>query len=235
MSMDTPMPDFTAALEERLRSAAAAAPAVTARTRSARGTRHRRRIVLAAATLVLAVAATVAGLSASDDDGTGPHLTRSPAAAYGRPLILATPSIAPPKGLHEGGLAMTMILGAGARFTQAWPIRVRGGIAYVAQAGDAGYCLSTPDPAADDPDVERGVTCMKTADFLRFGIALVVGPNVLAAIPQGVRSPTLTLRDGTVRTLVPDAHGVVATGDAEAGSELTFYAPDGARRSVRLH
>ena len=68
----------------------------------------------------------------------------------------------------------------------------------------------------------------------RYGIALGVGDNVVAAIPDGAKRPTVTSPDGSTRDLEPSSQGVVSATDLPAGSSLTLYAADGSTRTLRL-
>jgi hypothetical protein len=227
---DPIMPDFVDALEARLRVAAttvtsASAPAVAAPV-------HRRswslvrlsRARLAAGT-ALCAAAVVAFLvlSASDD-------RRTPA-AYGRPLILSTPPVDASQHLARG-VTMLLAFGPNAKIESARPFPASGGTGYLVKS-DKGWCLSAPDPAAANPDRERGVTCAPTSVFYRYGISLSIGPHFVAAIPQGVAEPTVTLPDGTVQHLKPSDQGVVAT-DAPVGAVIRLHAADGSVRAMRL-
>jgi hypothetical protein len=221
------MPDFTERLEEQLRSAAITdAPPRRHRATPRRGgivLRHRRLAASFALCLVLALCVVVAG--GLDD-------RRTPT-AYGKPLVLLTPTVDASRDL-KGGLATLLAFGPGAQLDQAHPIQAFGGTAYVL-SGPKGWCLSAPDPGAADPAREGGVTCTPNASFLRYGIALRVGSNFIAALPQGVRKPTVRLPDGTTRELTPsDDQGVVTAENLPTGAVVTTFSVAGAPRSMSV-
>lgn len=151
----------------------------------------------------------------------GPFAGNTPP-AYGKPAILQTPPTTIPATLR-GGLALEVAAGPNAALDEARPVEVFGSTAYLL-SGDDAWCLSVPDPAAARPDIERGVSCVDTDEFMRFGIALIVGDRYVAAIPQGIDAPTLRGRDSNTRRLDLDAHGVVsarlATGDTVARYDI---------------
>ena len=216
------MPDFVAALERRLRGAAPDL-AYPHPTRRRHGVPFARRVAgLAAAAGVLGVTAIM--MAPSGNHGATP--------AYGKPLILNAAAVDVTRQLG-GGIMVTQALGAGARLDQARPVPAFGGTAYLIQ-GEKGWCLSAPDPAASRPEIERGVTCMSSAEFLRFGISVRLGRYFVAAIPQGVRNPTIELADGTVRELHPSDLGVVTLDQANPGTVITLYGPDGSTRRDRV-
>lgn len=209
------LPDFLRGLEDRLR--AAAVPAVPRRTL---GRRWRRPVLAVPVASAAAIALAVI---------VGPF-GGSTVPAYGKPAILQTPATAIPAPLR-GGLAHEIAIGSGAALDEARAIPAFGDVAYLLSGGDA-WCLSAPDPAANRQDVERGASCTHTDEFLRIGVALIVGDHYLAAVPRGVPDPTLTGADGRRETLSPNEQGVVAATLA-AGDEVTRYDVDGARRTDR--
>lgn len=217
MTTDAPlMPDFTDALEARLRGAAERPRRRLAR----RGPRFALATAAVAAAVALAVVATT--------DRHGP-------VAYGKPLILATPAVAADDVIDrlEHGLTAMVVFGDHLRLTEARPVPAFGGTAYVVTGPD-GWCLTAPDPAADHPQEESGVTCMRTPDVYAYGIALGIGTNVVAALPQGAKDPTVRLPDGTARDLQPSDQGVVVAENLPPGSVLVLYAADGSERTTRL-
>jgi hypothetical protein len=227
MTENTLMPDFADALERRLREIATA----TGQGPRSRASLRPRRLVIAGLACG-ALAAAIVALAAGDRDGVE--------TAYGKPLILATAPVDAAKVLGEiqDGLTVRLALGADATLTAARPIPAFGGTAYVL-TGDAGWCLTAPDPAMPspataDPARSGAVTCAKRADVYRYGIALGVGNNVIAAIPDGAREPTVTSPDGSTRALEPTSQGVVSAVELPARSSLTLYASDGSTRTLRL-
>lgn len=148
--------------------------------------------------------------------------------AYGQPAILDTPAMEVPPQMR-GGLALELAVGPGSTLDEARPFDTSAGTGYLLSGGDA-WCLSAPDPDADRPASEPGVGCVRTAEFMRIGLAIVVGRHYVAAIPRGVDSPTVTSPDGTQRDLQPDEFGVVAT-TLEPGDSVTRYDIDGRKRT----
>ncbi len=227
MTENTLMPDFADALERRLSEMATA----TGRGPRLRASVRPRRLAvasLACAALAAAIVATTTG----HRDGIE--------SAYGKPLILVTAPVDATKVLDEiqNGLTLRLALGADATLTAARPVPAFGGTAYV-MTGEAGWCLTAPDPAMPspataDPARSGAVTCAKTADVYRYGIALGVGNNVIAAIPDGAKQPTVSSPDGSTRTLEPTSQGVVSAAELPARSALNLYASDGTTRTLRL-
>lgn len=244
-TMHRPMPDFADALERHLRDAAvelarpsstrspavavprpdAAGPGSAARTRHRRrAPRVLRRPLAAAGSLAVVALAVVAALLVSGSGGNTPQ-------AFGGPLVLRTPLVTLPKFARPGGSA-AFVLGPGSeRITKGHRFATRGGDAYL-YGNAAGWCLTIPDPLSSRPEVERGVSCVSMRDFERFGIAGALSNEregtYVAAIPQGVRPPELTVGNGRPRALVPSDIGVVVV-DAEGRSTVTRFDREGRR------
>lgn len=228
---EDPMPDFVSSLEQRLRESALTQGCAEQTTHRSHFPRWAPRLAVPLAASV-AVAAVIYAFIASDDT----HVTR----AYGKPLILRTATVDASVVTHQlqRGLSARLALGTDARLTAARPISAFGGTAYLV-TGDTGWCLTAPDPAmsdsqTSDPTRRGAVTCARNADVYRYGIALAVGDNVIAAIPQGVKNPTLTAPDGTSRQLSPSDQGVVVAEREPAGSRLTLYDINEVERVFRL-
>lgn len=228
MSQD-PMPDFTAALEQRLRETAQQ-QALPHSSKQARGSR-RWRIALPAAT---AIGLTAAALVVLASNGT------STSAAYGKPRILLAEPVSAPQVVAQlqEGMSVKLALGAEATLQEARSVPAFGGTAYVV-TGDAGWCLAAPDPAMPDvasanPARSGVVTCARTADVYRYGLYLGVGNNFIVALPDNAKPPTLRSPRGQARPLEPDEHGVVIGENVESGSTLTVYGPDDSTRSIKL-
>lgn len=234
----SPMPDFADALERHLRDAAEtlarsatapepAVPGLWARgDRAARRPAVLRRPLAAAGSLALVAVVVVAVLLVGGSGTNAPE-------AQGGPLVLRTPQVALPSYALPGRGA-AFVLGPGSeRITRGNEIPTAAGPAYL--YGDAaGRCLTAPDPASPRPEVERGVTCVPTAALERFGIALRIGDGYLvAAIPPGVRAPTLRVDGATPRELRPSSTGVVAVTIDRPG-DVEFYDRDGAIRTEPL-
>lgn len=221
------MPDWLAALEDELR-AAALRPDLAPR---APRRRRARRVGLAAA-LVAGLAATLVLTTGPDGHRTGPALAR--------PLILKEATVAIPtqfRTLGAGALYAQRINAVGepaarvdlpalmrsgrrVRVQSARQVPAFGGTAYLLGAPGV-WCLTAPDPATLNPDIEVGVTCAPARDFARIGMALTVGSHYVAAIPQGVPNPVLQRADGTSKTLEPDEHGLVVVDSLGKAESVT--------------
>lgn len=208
------LPDFLGRLEHQLARAAA----IQTPRRGALASRWGRPILAAPVALAATVALAII---------LWPFGNSTPS-AYGNPAILQTPATPVPAPLR-GGLALEIAAGPDAALDEARAIPAFGSTTYLL-SGDDAWCLSAPDPGADRPDVERGVTCTDTAEFLRIGVALIVGNRYIAAIPEGVRPPASTRGDGQRKELQPNKQGVVAVSLA-AGETVTRYDIDGGTRT----
>lgn len=254
MTHDDPMPDFGAALEARLRTAALAQAAastprpagheavdpVAAGLPSSGATRPsypRRRAgsdprldpyvtyrdglawrrPFAAVGLVLVAVGVILGLYVS---------VRPPSAISG-PEILNAPRVTNPTYLRRlFGNSSRLGPGSGADLQRVRSFRAPGGTAYLVPTA-RGWCLRVPDPRSEDPELEYGLSCRTDAEFRRVGIATQVGPTFVGAVAEGVRAPTLTLPDGTVRTARTDRLGVAVTQGAAVGAVYRQYARRG--------
>lgn len=76
------------------------------------------------------------------------------------------------------------------------------------------WCLSAPDPLADQPDIERGSTCGPSQS-----IQLGIGSTSIIFVPEGTNPPELTNPDGTRETLQP-TQGLVVILSRPEGSRL---------------
>lgn len=223
------MPDFTAALEQRLREAAEPHP-LPVSPKQPRGRRQWRIAMPAAATALTAVALLV--MTNGGD---------SSSIAYGKPRILLADPVSAPQVLAQlqQGMSVNLTLGPGAKLEEVRTVSAFGGTAYIA-TGDAGWCLAAPDPAMPDvananPARSGVVTCARTADIYRYGLYLGVGNNFIVALPDNAKFPTLRGSDGQARELEPDDRGVVIGENVPSGSTLTVYGPDGSTRNTKLH
>lgn len=227
--MNDLMPDFVNELERRLREASVNPASANrgSRTRSARWP------VRLALPLAAAFAAAVIAIATSSEHDTP--------ARYGRPLILRTATVDATRLLAEfnQGQSVRLTFGPGARMTAARPVPAFGGTAYVV-SGDPGWCLIAPDRAAHDsgngdPARHSGaVTCARIDSVYRYGIALGVGHDLIAAVPQGVKNPTITTPDGATRELSPSDQGVVSATNLPPGSTLVLHAADDTTETVRV-
>lgn len=78
------------------------------------------------------------------------------------------------------------------------------------------------------------MTCARADHMYRYGIAIGLGGNVVAALPEFARRPTLRSSDGTTQDLEPSDQGVVVATGVKPGSVLTLYAADGTARPLRF-
>lgn len=232
-----PMPDFADALERHLRQAAAeaalAVPAVAgpaaSRRRAVRGPvgGFLRRPLAVAGSLAVVVAIVVAVLLFSSSGTNTPR-------AFGAPLVLRTPLIVLPEIAKPGGSA-ELILGPGAsKITQGHAVPTPYGTAYV-YGDDRGQCINAAGPGAPDPRDARGVTCVTGEQFRSSGIVLWVGTDdaalFIAALPQGVRNPTVSYSGGPEQELRPSDIGVVTVSASEPAVVTTYDVEGHARRT----
>lgn len=220
---DRTMPDFSDTLEDRLLRISDELEASRAQPRMTAVTRGRRMRPLAVASTV-AVVVVIAGVATVVSAGPGAQT------AYGKPLILSAPTVDASR--FGGGLEAMTALGPGARFDKAREIPTSAGPAYLV-SGDKGWCLTVPDPASKNPSEERGVTCATPAAFDRIGLSIDIGGTYLAAIPQGVKNPTLESDGSPARELVPSDLGVVSA-TVTSKSEITLYGTDGGKRTDEI-
>lgn len=238
------MPDFCVQLESFLASSAVeqSAPRPVSRARAPRAQGGRRRLragLLAGAVAAVAVGViTWTGADRSTDraaDAPPPSTRTVPAAPPARSgsytPIWATAQV--PVEPEEVVREAQSRLGRTADLTRAWATPAFGGTAYLMRDSEQ-WCLTAPDPATNQPDNERAWTCSPKALFERFGIALTVGDNYIAALPRGVRHPTLRLPGKKPRALVPSANGVVVLSGLPAGATITTYDDSGRTRSSRI-
>lgn len=109
-----------------------------------------------------------------------------------------------------------------------------GGTAYLARRG-ADWCLSAPDPATADPEIERAAICISARAFDRYGIAVTVGNDDVAVLPPGVPPATISSPNGgPPRTLEVTREGVIVRADLPDGSTIVRRAADGTTREDRI-
>jgi hypothetical protein len=115
--------------------------------------------------------------------------------------------------------------GPDAVLARAWSVPVLGGNVYLVRAGETS-CLSVPDPATAEPDLERAEACGVSA----FGTSLSVGGSYVAIVAPHAADPVLKEPGAGERRLVPTA-GLVAVDDAPDGSTVTLFDGDGHSRT----
>jgi len=113
----------------------------------------------------------------------------------------------------------------GHTIVRAWNVPEYRGHVILSRKGDE-WCLSAPDPATDQPDVERGVTCVPPARFQSKGIELGIGENRVEVAPTHAGTAQATGPDGKTRTV--KLHGgelVLLHGLAGVEYELSQFEP----------
>jgi hypothetical protein len=210
------MPDFRATLEARLRQEASTSVTPADPRHALAG---RRKL---AAVVAVALAVAIVAVAASDRHGAP--------AAYGRPLITLSPPARHIPTATRRQLAGLLNVAFGARLRHAWAIHALGGTAYLAQ-GDIGWCLQ--EPSHGPSNEPGGGACTVNADFAQAGISVFSEHQFIAAIPQGVRPPTITTPDGNNTTTRPD-QGVVAANHLHTGTTITTYNRDRSPHTQRL-
>jgi hypothetical protein len=92
------------------------------------------------------------------------------------------------------------LLGPDHTIVRAWSVPEYKGHVILSRKGDE-WCLSAPDPAADQPDIERGSTCAPDARFQSKGIWLGIGENTMEVAPTHGGTAQATGPDGKTRTV----------------------------------
>lgn len=218
------MPDFTDALEDRLRTAAEP----VAQPRSI--TRRRLHRLLAPAMLAAGVAVALLLLIAADSDRTPP--------AYGSPPVLDLTPVAAPDVLAElnRGITVRFAFGPDGPLDTVRSVDAFGSTAYIA-TGPKGWCLTAPDPGMPETGSSlrrSAVTCEETSDVLRYGIVLAIGGNVIAALPDNAQPPTLRAGPDGKQTEIAVESGLALVPDAPPGSAVTLYGRDGDERRLSV-
>ncbi len=131
-----------------------------------------------------------------------------PAGADGPLRLAGVDPIAPDDPTLDG------LLGEGAQIVQAWSVPKLKGHVILSRRG-TDWCLSAPDPATNEPDIERGSTCGATE-----AIELGIGSTNVIYVPDTIKAPELTGDDGKVVTLQP-REGLVVLLSRPRGSMLT--------------
>ena len=181
----------------------------------------RRRLVLpvlAAGLAALAIALVVFDLGASDSRDevaatpTPPPVvdvtvTPSPQADGSLKLATAVP-VAPDDPALDG------LLGSTQQIVRAWEVRKLKGHVILSRRGGE-WCLSAPDPATNEPDIERGSTCNSNE-----AIELGIGSTNVIVVPDGTRPPEITGADGRTEPLQP-TDGLVVILSRPGDSRLT--------------
>jgi hypothetical protein len=172
---------------------------------------RRRRPLIPA--LLVAAAAAAALLVIRDRDATPPsrEVAATPTAATPAPTIVSTPTPnttpePPPAKLRKAERmpaddpGLRALLGPGHTVVRAWSVPEYKGHVILSRKGDE-WCLSAPDPATNQPDIERGVGCVPDARFQSKGVELTIGGNRVAVAPTHGGTAEATGPDGKTYTV----------------------------------
>jgi hypothetical protein len=209
------MPHFVDALEGRLRAEAIKRGA-TKRSLSGIAGPSWRPVLLAAA--LVAAAATAIALV--------PLTGTSERALANSIALLRTPALEIDRDTHMREIAS----GLSSELDRAWSAPAFGGTAYL-MSGDGIWCLSAPDAATKQPDLERGSTCTDDSTFARLGLSLTIGNDYVAVLPDAAPPPSLRGPDGAQRRLSRSQRGVVVLQNVPPGSSITLYDDKGGSRT----
>ena len=197
--MSSLMPNFTDALNERLRKEAV------------RSARRSRRTQAGAAALVTVLAATGVLLSTTGFWTTG----QTSLARAAEPLTALAPTVSGEVRLRD----VAATLGDGAVLERGWSVPALKGSVFLAH-NNARWCLSVPDPATSQPDVERGQSCKSTAAYRDRGLSLTIGNRFVAVLPDGIPDPTVTKPMGAPTSLTRIDRGLVLSPPLQEGSVI---------------
>ena len=162
--------------------------------------------------LLVAAAAAAALLVIRDRDAQPPasEVAATPTATVTLPTATPTPTATPdapaPAKLQKAERvsptdpALEGVLRPGDEIVRAWLVPEYKGHVILSRRG-TDWCLSAPDPATDQPDIERGSTCVPDARFQKNGIWLGIGENTMEVAPTHGGTAQATGPDGKTRTV----------------------------------
>jgi|SRR5690242_11291357 hypothetical protein len=176
---------------------------------------RRRRPLLPA--LLVAAAATAAVLVIRDRDterparevAATPAPTMTPTVAFSTPAPETGPARLPPtptaklqkaERVNPDDPALKALLNPDSEIVRAWSVPEFKGHVILSRRG-TDWCLSVPDPASDQPDIERGMTCAPDARFQSRGIETNIGGNEAEVAPTHPGTAEATGPDGKTRTV----------------------------------
>jgi hypothetical protein len=194
---------------------------------------RRRRPVLPA--LLVAAAAAAALLVIRDRDAQRPasEVAATPTATVTLPTVTPTPEATPtePAKLQKAERVATDdsslqgLLGPGHTIVRAWNVPEYKGHVILSRKGDE-WCLSAPDPASDQPDIERGVGCVPDARFQSNGVEVEIGGNKVEVGLTHAGTAEATGPDGKTHTVkLHGGHLVLAHGLAGVEYRLSQFEP----------
>jgi hypothetical protein len=104
------------------------------------------------------------------------------------------------KRVSPGDPGLKSLLNPNADIVRAWSVPEYRGHVILSRRG-TDWCLSAPDPASDQPDIERGSTCTSDARFQSRGIEIGIGGNHVAVAPTHGGTAQATGPDGKTYTV----------------------------------
>jgi hypothetical protein len=164
--------------------------------------------------LLVAAAAAAAFLVIQDRDAEGPasEVVATPTATIPLPTATATatPNQTPApvtsaklqkaERVPAGDPSLKGLTGPEHTIVRAWNVPEYKGHVLLSRKGEE-WCLSAPDPAADQPDIERGSTCVPDSRFQAKGIWLGIGENQIEVSPTHGGTAQATGPDGKSYTV----------------------------------
>jgi hypothetical protein len=117
------------------------------------------------------------------------------------------------------------------RIVRAWSIPAFRGRVLLSRNHDQ-WCLSIPDTATNQPDIERGMSC---AVSTHSSVSVTIGSDYVAVVlDESAKPSTLRLPSGDQLTVEPQDGGLIALVDVPAGSSITLYDRAGKARTDRI-
>jgi hypothetical protein len=219
--------------------------AVLRETAERRYGRRRRTRVIARGAVAGACALVAAGVGLALISAFGESRSADEVPATARPGSMFTPSPGATPSTTQGSVRfprgnaidvkdpkLRALLDPDHTIVRAWSVPAFKGHVLLSRKGGE-LCLSLPDTAADQPDVERGMGC---EDGAQFGVSATIGSDYVAVVLDGgVKLPILRLPDDTQRTVRPLDGGLIALADVPAGSSITLFDGSGGNRTERFH
>lgn len=185
---------------------------------------RRRRRAAGAVRLGGIVACAVVGAWAALSAGNGGDLAPPMASARPYPAIIYRDAAVQTPSDEEVGVV-------GAQVHRARAFDVGGHTGYVVPNAEGAWCISVPDLATANPDIERGTTCApSTRDLKRFGLSVAVGSVVAAAIPAGAPAPVRSY-GGSRREVPVDERGIAVVTDLRPSERFIVQGQDGGHRT----
>jgi hypothetical protein len=191
---------------------------------------RRRRPLVPALLVVTAAAAALLVIHDRDGAQQAREVAATPAPATPAPTVAITPAPTTPptvtpapdqpaklqaaEPVNPDDPALRALLGPGHTIVRAWSVPEYQGHVILSRKGDE-WCVSAPDTAADQPDIERGMGCVPDARFQARGVEVDIGGNKVEVAPTHGGTAQATGPDGKTRTVklhggeLVIAHGLV--------------------------